>query len=118
MSENQNSFLFTIEYKNLAKVIHEEKETYTLAKFQADLGGAAGLVLGINITMLLILLIKFAKQLKRYLTRLKNRLWIRFEVNVGQYRLGLAYRARTCCPIVFRRKNCTETNVPSSLISY
>ena len=79
----------------MAKVIHEEKETYTLAKFQADLGGAAGLVLGINITMLLILLIKFAKQLKRYLTRLKNRLWMRFEVNVGQYRLGSTYRAPT-----------------------
>ena len=71
----------------MAKVIHEEKETYTLAKFQADLGGAAGLVLGINITMLLILVIKFAKQVKRYLSRLKNRLWMRFQVNVGQYSL-------------------------------
>ena len=33
-----DSILFIIEYKNLAKLINEEVETYTAAKFQSDLG--------------------------------------------------------------------------------
>ena len=37
---------------NRELIIHEEKETYTANKLQADLGGAAGLVLGLNITFL------------------------------------------------------------------
>ena len=34
-----DSILFTIEYKSLTKLINEEVETYTAAKFQSDLGG-------------------------------------------------------------------------------
>ena len=37
---------------NRELIIHEEKETYTANKLQADLGGSAGLVLGLNITFL------------------------------------------------------------------
>ena len=76
---------FTIEYNNLAKLVHEEEETYTAAKFQADLGGAAGLILGLNTIMLLMLAIKGAKYTLRSFKRLMNRVWMRFQVNVAPF---------------------------------
>ena len=90
---------FTIEYNNLAKLVHEEEETYTAAKFQSDLGGAAGLILGLNTIMLLMLVIKGAKYILRSLSRLINRMWMRFQVNVAPFSRR---------PSVFNRQHATS----------
>ena len=42
-----------IELINREAIIHEEREVYTANKLQADLGGAAGLVLGLNTVVFL-----------------------------------------------------------------
>ena len=72
-----------IELINREARIHEEREVYTANKLQADLGGAAGLVLGLNTVVFL----EFFSKILKYLYQGYIKAWNSYmaDISVSDY---------------------------------